>query len=61
VLAKIEADRFDELPAAFYLKQFLKTYAEMLRIDARHVVDGFFNEMAMITAESQSSDASSER
>jgi DnaJ-class molecular chaperone len=44
-LNMIEADRFDDLPAEIYLKQFLKTYAEVLQIDPHHVVEGYFRLM----------------
>jgi curved DNA-binding protein CbpA len=40
-LNMIEADRFGDLPAEIYLKQFLKSYAEILQIDPRHVVEGY--------------------
>lgn len=46
VLNIIEADRFDDLPAEIYLKQFLKSYAEILQIDPQHVVEGYFRFMA---------------
>jgi DnaJ-class molecular chaperone len=45
ILNMIEADRFDDLPAEIYLKQFLKSYAEILQIDPRHVVEGYFKLM----------------
>jgi curved DNA-binding protein CbpA len=41
-LNMIEADRYDELPAEIYLKQFLRSYAEILHIDPQFVVDGYF-------------------
>lgn len=46
VMKRIEADRFGDLPATVYLRQFLKTYAGILQIDASHVVDGYLNAMA---------------
>jgi curved DNA-binding protein CbpA len=46
ILNMIESDRFDDLPAEIYLKQFLKAYAEILRIDAPHVVQGYLRSMA---------------
>jgi DnaJ-class molecular chaperone len=46
ILNTIEDDRFDELPAEIYLKQFLKSYAEILQIDPRHVVEGYLKIMA---------------
>jgi curved DNA-binding protein CbpA len=46
VLNIIEANRFEDLPAEIYLKQFLKSYAEILQIDPQHVVEGYFRFMA---------------
>ena len=46
VLNMIETDRFGDLPAEIYLKQFLKGYAEILRIDPPHVIQGYFKSMA---------------
>ncbi len=46
VLNMIETDQFDGLPAEIYLKQFLKAYAEILRIDPPHVVQGYLKNMA---------------
>jgi curved DNA-binding protein CbpA len=43
----IEADKFDDLPAEIYLKQFLKSYAEILQIDPKHVVEGYFRSMGV--------------
>jgi curved DNA-binding protein CbpA len=40
-LNMIEADRYDDLPAEIYLKQFLKSYAEILHIDPQRVVNGY--------------------
>jgi hypothetical protein len=45
VLNMIESDHYDELPAEIYLKQFLKSYAEILQIDPRHVAEGYFRLM----------------
>lgn len=45
ILKLIEADRFDDLPAEIYLKQFLRTYSEILQIDPQHVVAGYFRLM----------------
>jgi DnaJ-class molecular chaperone len=45
ILKMIEADRFDELPANVYLRQFLKTYAELLHLDSKHVVDSYLTLM----------------
>lgn len=45
ILNMIESDRFDELPAEIYLKQFLKSYAEILQIESRQVIQGYFRLM----------------
>lgn len=45
ILKLIEADRYDDLPAEIYLKQFLRTYSEILQIDPQHVVAGYFRLM----------------
>jgi DnaJ-class molecular chaperone len=45
ILEMIEADRFEELPAEIYLKQFLRSYAEMLQIDPQPVVEGYLRSM----------------
>ena len=45
-LRMIEANRFEDLPAAIYLKHFLKSYAEILHIDPQHVVEGYLKSMA---------------
>jgi hypothetical protein len=45
VLNMIESDHYDELPAEIYLKQFLKSYAEILQIDPHHVAEGYFRLM----------------
>ena len=44
-LRMIEADQFEHLPAEIYLKQFLKSYAEILHIDPAHVVDSYLKRM----------------
>ncbi|BBO70403.1 hypothetical protein DSCA_43330 [Desulfosarcina alkanivorans] len=44
-LKRIEADQYEDLPAEIYVKQFLKTYAELLHIDPRHVVDSYLKRM----------------
>ncbi len=45
ILKRIEADRFEDLPATVYLRQFLKTYAGILQVDSSHVVDGYLKSM----------------
>lgn len=45
VMRAIEADRFEDLPAAVYLKQFLKNLARILQIDASRVVGDYLEAM----------------
>lgn len=45
-LRNIEADQFEHLPAPIYLKNFLKAYADILHINAGHVVEGYLKSMA---------------
>lgn len=46
-LRKIEANQYANLPAAIYLKQFLRTYAEILNIDSQHVAESYLKTMAL--------------
>ncbi len=46
VLTHIESDRYEELPAEIYLKQFLRSLAELLQIDHKPIVDGYLKNMA---------------
>jgi hypothetical protein len=41
ILEALEDNRFDVLPAAIYVKGFLKTYAEYLDLDANEVIDQY--------------------
>jgi curved DNA-binding protein CbpA len=45
ILHMIEADRYDDLPAEIYLKQFLKSYADILQINPLAVVEGYLKLM----------------
>lgn len=47
ILNMIEGDQFQDLPAETYLKQFLRTYAEILHVDPQHVVDSYLRCMAL--------------
>jgi DnaJ-class molecular chaperone len=40
-LRAIEEDQFEELPPMVYLKSFLKSYAELLQVDAQKIVEGY--------------------
>ncbi len=45
MLTMIENDRFENLPAEIFLKQFLSSFAEILQIDPLHVVTGYLKNM----------------
>lgn len=46
MIKNIEEDRFDALPAEIYLKQFLRSYAEILQINAQPVIAGYLKNMS---------------
>ena len=41
ILEAIENDNFGTLPPTVYLKNFLKTYAELLEVDPKKIIDGY--------------------
>ncbi|MBN2126331.1 MAG: helix-turn-helix domain-containing protein [Deltaproteobacteria bacterium] len=47
MLNAIEGDRFGELPPKIYLRNFLKSYAELLKLDPKRVMDGYMQNMAL--------------
>ena len=47
VLKTIEDDRYERLPADIYLNHFLRSYAQILHIDAPRVIDGYFNNLSL--------------
>ncbi len=47
VLRTIEDNQYESLPADVYLNNFLRSYAEILQIDAPRVIDGYFNNMSL--------------
>jgi curved DNA-binding protein CbpA len=47
VLKTIEDDQYERLPADVYLNNFLRSYAQILQIDAPRVIDGYFNNMSL--------------
>ncbi len=49
MLAAIENDRFEELPAEIFVKQFLSSLAEIFQIDSRHVISGYLGNMSANT------------
>jgi curved DNA-binding protein CbpA len=48
VLTHIEEDRFDALPPQIYLKQFLRSYAEIFQIDPEHILNGYLKNMSHV-------------
>jgi len=46
VLKSIEENQFESLPADIYLKNFLKSYAEVLQIDSQKIVDGYLKNIS---------------
>ncbi len=46
-LKAIEDDNFAGLPPSVYLKNFLKTYADLLQLDQEKVVDGFLRHIEL--------------
>lgn len=44
-LKAIEENDFDNLPTPVYLKSFLKTYAEFLKVDPGRVIDGYMKNL----------------
>jgi cytoskeletal protein RodZ len=46
VLKSIEEDQFENLPSDIYLKNFLKSYAEVLQIDSQKIVDGYLKNIS---------------
>jgi DnaJ-class molecular chaperone len=45
ILSAIEADRFDVLPPMVYVKNFLRSYGEILGLDPQIVADGYCKHM----------------
>jgi curved DNA-binding protein CbpA len=44
----IEENQLENLPADIYLKNFLKSYAEILQIDSQRIVDGYLKNISLI-------------
>jgi len=42
ILRMIEEDRFKELPADIFLRNFLKSYAQILQIEPNRIIEGYF-------------------
>lgn len=47
MLERIEQNRYADLPAEIFLKSFLKSYAEILQIDAQRIVEGYLKHMEL--------------
>jgi DNA-binding transcriptional regulator YiaG len=47
VLKTIEDNQYERLPADVYLNNFLRSYAQILQIDAPRVIDGYFNSRSL--------------
>ena len=45
-LKAIEQDEYEKLPTAIYLKNFLKSYAELLRIDSEKIIAGYMKNLS---------------
>ncbi len=45
-LGRIEENQYEDLPAEIFLKAFLKSYAEIIQIDPKCIVDGYLKYMA---------------
>ncbi|MDA8139582.1 MAG: helix-turn-helix domain-containing protein [Desulfobacteraceae bacterium] len=50
VLTAIEENRYESLPAEVFLKGFLKTYAQMMQIDPKHVIAGYLKNKTAATS-----------
>ncbi len=48
VLTAIESDDVASLPQTFYLKNFLKAYAELFKLDSGKVIDGYLENIAYL-------------
>ena len=47
ILKSIEDNQLEDLPSVFYLKNFLKSYAEILQIDPKRIVDGYMKNITL--------------
>lgn len=45
ILKSIEDDRFENLPPVLYLKNFLKSYADILQLESNRIVEGYIKNM----------------
>ena len=48
VLTAIENDDVSSLPQPFYLKNFLKAYAELFKLDPGRIIEGYLENLARL-------------
>ncbi|MBW1768544.1 MAG: helix-turn-helix domain-containing protein, partial [Deltaproteobacteria bacterium] len=48
ILKSIEDNQFGRLPPIIYLKNFLKSYTEILQIDSKKIIDGYMKNIDLI-------------
>ncbi len=48
ILKSIEEDEVDELPPTIYLRNFLKSYAHVLQLDSKKIVEGYLAHIARL-------------
>jgi len=48
VLKAIENNQFEDLPSGFYLRNFLKSYSEILQIDSQKIIDGYLKNISRV-------------
>ncbi len=46
-LKSIEENEFDKLPPIIYLKNFLKSYSDILQLDSTTIIDGYIKNMTI--------------
>jgi DnaJ-class molecular chaperone len=51
MLEAIESNQFENLPSLIYLKNFLKSYAQVLCLDPQKVVDGYLINLTLLNSE----------
>ena len=48
ILKSIEEDNVDELPPTVYLRNFLKSYAHVLQLDSKKIVEGYLAHIVLL-------------
>lgn len=59
ILDAIEKDLLEKLPPVVYLKNFLRSYAQILQIDPDKVSEGYIKNMSLMCERNDSSPSSS--